>query len=86
MYGNSKVKFRQSSANDKEGTIYYQVIHNRVARQVTTGYKVYVWEWDEKHRNIIMQHDTERTNMLMSIRDKMRWDMNRFNRIMELSV
>lgn len=76
-----KVKFRQSSVNDKEGTIYYQVIHNRVARQVTTGCKVYVWEWDEKHRNIIMQHDTERTNVLMSIRDKMRWDMNRFNRI-----
>lgn len=76
-----KVKFRQSSVNDKEGTIYYQVIHNRVARQVTTGYKVYVWEWDEKHRNIIIQHDTERTNMLMSMRDKMRWDMNRFNRI-----
>jgi len=76
-----KVKFRQLSVNDKEGTIYYQVIHNRVARQVTTGYKVYVWEWDEKYRNIIMQHDTERTNMLMSIRDKMRWDMNRFNRI-----
>lgn len=75
------VKFRQSSVNDKEGTIYYQVIHNRVARQVTTGYKVYVWEWSEKHRNIIMLHDTERTNMLMSIRDKMRWDMNRFNRI-----
>lgn len=76
-----KVKFRQSSGNDKEGTIYYQVIHNRMARQVTTGYKVHVWEWDEKHRNIIMQHDTDRTNMLMSIRDKMRWDMNRFNRI-----
>ncbi|MCM1078270.1 MAG: site-specific integrase [Bacteroidales bacterium] len=76
-----KVKFRQSSVNDKDGTIYYQVIHNRVARQVTTGYKVYAWEWDEKHRNIIMQHDTERTSVLMSIRDKMRWDMNRFNRI-----
>ena len=37
-----KVKFRQSSGNDKEGTIYYQVIHNRMARQVTTGYKVHV--------------------------------------------
>lgn len=76
-----KVKFRQSSVNDKEGTIYYQVIHNRVARQVTTGYKVHVGEWDEKHHNIIMQHDTERTNVLMSIRDRIRWDMSRFNRI-----
>lgn len=76
-----KVKFRQSSVNDKEGTIYYQVIHNRVARQVTTGYKVYVGEWDEKCHNIIIVYGSERTNMLISLREKIRWDMRRFNRI-----
>lgn len=76
-----KVKFRQSSVNDKEGTIYYQVIHNRVARQVITDYKVYVGEWDEKCHNIIIVHGSERTNMLISLREKIRWDMERFNRI-----
>ncbi|MCM1078235.1 MAG: site-specific integrase [Bacteroidales bacterium] len=76
-----KVKFRQSSVNDREGTIYYQVTHNRVARQVKTGYKVYLWEWDAKLRSINVRHDAERKDMLMSIRDKIRWDMNRFNRI-----
>ena len=33
-----KVKFRASSVEMKEGSLYYQVIHNRLARQVHTGY------------------------------------------------
>lgn len=76
-----KVKFRPSSINDRMGTIYYQVIQNRVARQVTTGYKVYAGEWDEKRHGIIIVHGSERTNMLISIQEKIRWDMERFNRI-----
>ena len=36
-----KVKFRPSSVNGKEGCIYYQVIHNRVVRQIHTDYKLF---------------------------------------------
>ncbi len=36
-----KVKFRASSVEMKEGSLYYQVIHNRLARQVHTGYKAF---------------------------------------------
>lgn len=36
-----KVKFRASSVEMKEGSLYYQVIHNRLARQVHTGYKLF---------------------------------------------
>lgn len=35
-----KVKFRPSSVNGKEGSIYYQVIHNRVVRQIGTDYRI----------------------------------------------
>lgn len=41
-----KIKFRPSSANAGEGTIYYQIIHNRVARQIKTGYRVMFSEWE----------------------------------------
>lgn len=41
-----KIKFRASSSEKKEGTLFYQVIHNRVARQVRSGYKLYPHEWD----------------------------------------
>ena len=41
-----KVKFRPSTVNGREGTLYYQVIHNRVVRQINTEYKLFVSEWD----------------------------------------
>ena len=43
-----KVKFRPSSINGKEGSIYYQVIHNRVARQIRTDYRIFESEWNGK--------------------------------------
>lgn len=42
-----KVKFRQSSVNDKEGTVYYQIIHERKPRQLLMNYHVFSQEWDE---------------------------------------
>lgn len=33
-----RTKFRSSSAEGREGALYYQVIHNRVVRQISTGY------------------------------------------------
>ena len=32
-----KVKFRASSVADREGRLYYQIIHNRVTRQINSG-------------------------------------------------
>ena len=41
-----KVKFRPSTVSGREGTLYYQIIHNRVVRQINTEYKLFVSEWD----------------------------------------
>lgn len=35
-----KVKFRPSTIEGKEGTIYYQIIQNRVIRQLKTDYRI----------------------------------------------
>lgn len=43
-----KVKFRPSSIEGKEGSIYYQVIHNRVVRHIKTDYRIFENEWNEK--------------------------------------
>ncbi len=40
-----KVKFRPSTVSGREGTLYYQIIHNRVVRQINTEYKLFVSEW-----------------------------------------
>lgn len=42
-----KIKFRPFSLAGKEGTLCYQVIHERQTRLISTGYKLYLSEWDE---------------------------------------
>lgn len=42
-----KVKFRPSTIADREGTIYYQIIHERKVRQLLSDYRVFPTEWDE---------------------------------------
>lgn len=42
-----KTKFRPSRVKGKPGSIYFQVIHDRVARQISTGYKLFPGEWKD---------------------------------------
>ena len=48
-----KIKFRPSSVDGKEGTVYYQVIHVRVARQISTSYRLFPAEWDKRRARIV---------------------------------
>ena len=79
-----KVKFRPSTIGDKEGTLYYQVIHNRVVRQIYTDYKLFASEWD-CHSEAVNLHlissKDERNNYLLAIRSRIRWDKDRLNKI-----
>ncbi len=77
-----KVKFRPSATEGKEGTMYYQVIHNRVARQVKTGYRIYESEWNGNLSEIVMpRFDETRKAYLSEIRDKVASDTHKFQRI-----
>lgn len=39
-----KVKFCSSSVDGKEGTIFYQVIHDRLVCQLKTDYRIFTNE------------------------------------------
>ena len=54
-----KIKFRASSVGMKEGTLFFQVIHKRVARQVSTGLKLYPHEWDAAHGGVVLPPDAD---------------------------
>ena len=41
-----KIKFRASSSTENEGTLFYRVTHNRIVRQISSGYKVFPQEWN----------------------------------------
>lgn len=78
-----KVKFRASSIPTKEGTLFYQVVHGRVARQVNTGYKVYPCEWDAVHAEIVFPPGIgdSRSNYLASLKEILYGNTKRFKNI-----
>ena len=79
-----KVKFRTSSVDRKEGTLYYQVIHNRVVRQISIGYKIYPMEWDVVEGRILFQAacDKGRFCYLQSLDARLKSDVARLNDIL----
>ena len=76
-----KVKFRPSTVADHEGTIYYQIIHERKVRQLPTDYKVFSLEWDESRSMVTTTQKSERKSFILSIRERIRWDVERLIKI-----
>lgn len=76
-----KVKFRPSTINDHEGTIYYQIIHERKPRQLLTDYHVFINEWDDTRSAVVTTQKSERKSFILSIRERIRWDLERLTKI-----
>lgn len=76
-----KVKFRPSDIADHQGKIYYQVIHGRKSRQLLTEYCISAGEWDQTRSVLRIAQSGDRMSVLLSIRERMRGDMERFTRI-----
>lgn len=76
-----KVKFRPSTVIDREGTIYYQVIHERKVRQLLTKYRVYPSEWDDSRSMVRSNLKDDRNLFICSIRERIRWDIERLTKI-----
>ena len=76
-----KVKFRPSAVADHEGTIYYQIIHERKVRQLVSDYKVFPSEWDESHTKVTTTQKSERKSFILSIRERIRRDVERLTKI-----
>ena len=76
-----KVKFRPSTVAEHEGTIYYQIIHERKVRQLLSDYKVFPDEWDENRSMVTSMQKSERRSLISSIRERIRWDVERLGKI-----
>ena len=81
-----KVKFRPSSVNGREGSIYYQVIHNRAVRQVKTDCRIFGSEWNGKTSAVAVPFlaSNERKNYLQSVANRIEWDIKRLTAIIAL--
>ncbi len=76
-----KVKFRPSTISGQEGTIYYQIIHDRKVRQFLSEYHVLPSEWDENRSMVTTTRKSERKSFILSVRERIRWDVERLMRI-----
>ncbi|GCB37726.1 tyrosine-type recombinase/integrase [Bacteroides faecalis] len=78
-----KIKFRVSSIETKEGTLYYQVIHNRLVRQVHSGYKLYSSEWDSGCSRVILSPGIEegRKGYLLSVKTALSKELSRLKEV-----
>lgn len=78
-----KAKLRPSSVNGAEGTLYYQVIHRRIVRQIASGHKLLPAEWDSTSARIVLpaDADTERRHRLLDMESRMAEDMARLQNI-----
>lgn len=78
-----KLKFRVSSLPKKEGTLYFQIIHKRIVRQIGTSYRILESEWNETNNNIAQLSDIapERQTYIKSIRDKIVWEKKRLDKV-----
>ncbi len=77
-----KVKFRPSSISNCPGRIIYQVTRNREVRQITTDYKVYPEEWDNKHSMIVpASNNKNRSNIIKDTTQKLYYDIEQIHKI-----
>lgn len=76
-----KVKFKPSTVADHEGTIFYQVLHERKQRQLFSDYHVFSTEWDETRSMVTTTQNRERKSFILSIRERIKWDVERLNKI-----
>ena len=78
-----KIKFRTSSHPNKAGRLFYQVIHNRVPRQIYTGYKLFPYEWNATESKIVIPADCDagRTRYLSSLSELLAANISRLSGI-----
>ncbi len=75
-----KLKFRPSTQEGKEGVLYYQVIHDRIVRQLKTDMHIFSDEWNERKSELAIRNN-ERTDLLVSFREQTARDKRRLEQI-----
>lgn len=78
-----KLKFKAHTDDTKAGALYFQVIHDRVVKQVKTDYRIFEYEWDKQQGEIVRNFSLSaaRNEALRIIRDKVAWERQKLEQI-----
>lgn len=72
-----KVKFRASSVDGKEGTLCYLLIHQRNQRWISTEYRLFPDEWNNRLSTVIIRGHDDRQAHLQLVQSKIDWELQR---------
>lgn len=77
------VKFRPSTVDGKEGMVYYQVIHKRKTKQISTDYRISPCEWDSRSQEIHIPSSSapDRKSYLISTKENIASEQRRLERL-----
>ncbi|MGN0309675.1 MAG: phage integrase SAM-like domain-containing protein [Bacteroides sp.] len=80
-----KLKFRPSTTLEKDGRLYYQIIHKRVVRQVATDCYISPSEWNESKEQLILPSTTStpRLRVLRNIAAELEWQQEQLTHIIK---
>ena len=70
-----KLKFRASSVSETEGTLYYQVIHKRSVKWISTGHYIYPSEWNGLEDTLIIPCNEDRKAELLLMKSTIDWEL-----------
>lgn len=62
-----KIDFKVSCPKSQEGMVYYQVSYKRTMKQICTGYKLYLHEWDKRSSEIVFSSFSEERNAYLQV-------------------
>ena len=77
-----RIKFRPSATRGKEGSLVFQLIDGRSVRRVTSKYRIYAGEWDDRAGRIALPAPSApRYGYLLSLRATLKWELARLRRM-----
>ena len=76
-----RLKFRASSVEGREGTLYYHIIHQRGQRRIGSAHRIFPAEWNARRETIVIANGGSRQAHLQLVRSKTEWEMERMQRI-----
>lgn len=75
-----KVKFKPSTHEGEEGVLYYQIVHKRMVRMVSTAYHLASGEWDDQNGHVVTTDVIpSREKYLTGVRQRIQADIRRFH-------
>ena len=81
-----RLKFRPSTIPGKEGSLVFQLIQERSVLRITSEYKIFAEEWDDKAGKILLPAPSSpRYAFLAFLKAELQWELDRLCRIVQKS-